>query len=199
MRCRPLDVLFVSVALAACQSTTELVVRVDSDLIPGAAFQTPASAPVRFDLVRFKLEMLRFGDAIDTLEPEPVFRDYVQLATTAVPDGASIPVELGVVARGNWRGRELGIEVRGQETESNPADDDDQPYIYTRALVSFVEGQVSLLSLHLSAACSVDAHGIPCDPSERCVASAAGGKTTCEATPVESMPPRYGSSTVRSP
>lgn len=184
---RALAAVFV---LAACHSNTELVVRVESDLAPGAPFAAGMGTS-RFSFVRFKLEMLPFGDAVDQLEPEPVFRDYVQLRTPEVPDGADLPVELGVVARGDWRDRVLGVEVRGQAAESDPDKDSERAYIYTRALAHFIDGDVVLLTVRLLGACAVAAGATPeCKDHERCVLGASGS-TTCETIPIDAALPHY--------
>lgn len=185
--------VFLAFGLVGCKSVTELVVRVDSDLAPGSSFVTPSGAQVRFSGLRFKLEMLQFGTEIDQLEPEPVFKEYVALLSSENPGGAPLPVELGVVARGDWHERVLGVEVRGQASEGDLTDDNGTAFFFTRVQARFVAGEVGLLPVHLFSSCSLDAHPTigKCNGNERCVPAATGPSLACEAIPIEEKPSPY--------
>jgi hypothetical protein len=113
-------------AAGACQSVTEIVVRVDSDLAAGAAFAASDGKQGRLSAVSFVLEDLAFATPIDVPEPEPTFTSCVPLSTAGC-----FPVELGAVARGDWSGRDFGIEVRGLSECSTGAPT--TPYLVARA------------------------------------------------------------------
>lgn len=144
-------------ATCACRPVTEIVVRVDSDLRPGERFTTPAGVPVTFSVLRFKLDVA-FGELVESTETQSDFAEFVALDTTPdqVGGGARLPVELAVVARGDWRDRDFGIEIRGQAQSNDFDQDAREPFIYQRALARFREGEVLLLPVRLHGLCSVD-------------------------------------------
>jgi hypothetical protein len=139
-----------------CQHVTEIVVRVDSAVAVGASFDGPHGTQAQLGALSFVLDNLCFGTAIDTPEPEPRYASCVPL------DGAGcLPVELGVVARGDWRDDELGVEVRGLAACPSGAETP-TPYLVARARAPFVDGQVSLLSLRLDAGSVSDGTSAAC-------------------------------------
>ncbi len=169
-----------------CHSVTEIVVRVDSDLSAGASFMSPGHSVGTLDTLCFELAGLGFAELVAPPTPDPRYSAVLPLRTPALATGACLPVELGVVARGDWSGGDLGlgldfgIEVRAQSS----CDDQVTPYLDARVRARFVDGQVSLLPVHLQAACATDAASGPfCAATERCVVEAGVGR--CETVTTE--------------
>lgn len=157
--------LVLALVLGGCRSVTELVVRVGSDVAAGDAFDAPGGgggATGRLGAIAFGLEDLGFGTPIEPLD-QPGFSRCVPLQA-----GDCFPIELGVVAAGDWDGRDFGVEVRGLGSCAAPSA---PPYLVTRALARFVDGQLALLPLQLGE------DGVCVDPS-----AADGG---CAPTPTQ--------------
>jgi hypothetical protein len=149
--------LVAALGCSGCEPVTEIVVRVDSDLRPGERFTTPTGASVVFAVLRFKLDV-SFGEIVERTDTQSDFNEFVTLDTSVDQRGAGahLPVELAVVARGDWRERDFGIEVRGQAQSNDFDRDDEEPFIYQRALARFRDGAVLLLPIRLHGLCAVD-------------------------------------------